>query len=211
MTMLSIDQLNNIYIQNKDFYDKMSKDITHNITGRICHHSVLILNILVSYLNIKTYLEIGVHSGTSMSYVVRQNKHIDCYGIDLFSKTFAWYTKDKLSIEQTKNNIENNNLSQSSINLIQGNSHDHTTHDQVKNIFQDQNLDLLFIDADHSYNAVRRDFELYSPLVKSGGLIVMDDYNKKWPGVIKFCNSVDLNTYTNIGLFLNNELIFQKI
>ena len=31
------------------------------------------------------------------------------------------------------------------------------------------------IDGDHSYAGVKRDFELYSPLVKSGGVIGMHD------------------------------------
>ncbi len=35
---------------------------------------------------------------------------------------------------------------------------------------------LLLIDADHSYAGVRRDFELWSPLVAPGGLIVFHDY-----------------------------------
>jgi len=35
---------------------------------------------------------------------------------------------------------------------------------------------LLFIDADHSYEGVRSDFELWSPLVADGGVIVFHDY-----------------------------------
>jgi cephalosporin hydroxylase len=35
--------------------------------------------------------------------------------------------------------------------------------------------DVLFIDGDHLYKSARRDFDLYSPLVGSGGLIVLHD------------------------------------
>lgn len=38
-----------------------------------------------------------------------------------------------------------------------------------------QPIDLLFIDGDHSYEAVKRDFELYSPLVRPGGLVGFHD------------------------------------
>ena len=38
-------------------------------------------------------------------------------------------------------------------------------------------LDFLFIDGDHSYEGVRRDFELYAPLVRPGGLIALHDIN----------------------------------
>jgi cephalosporin hydroxylase len=38
-------------------------------------------------------------------------------------------------------------------------------------------IDLLFIDGDHSFNAVISDFNMYSDLVAIGGYIVFDDYN----------------------------------
>jgi predicted O-methyltransferase YrrM len=33
----------------------------------------------------------------------------------------------------------------------------------------------LFIDGDHSYEGVKKDFEMYSPLVAEGGLIAFHD------------------------------------
>jgi predicted O-methyltransferase YrrM len=36
-------------------------------------------------------------------------------------------------------------------------------------------LDLLYLDGDHSYEGVKADFNLYSPLVRPGGLIVFHD------------------------------------
>ena len=35
--------------------------------------------------------------------------------------------------------------------------------------------DFLFIDGDHSYDGVKKDFEMYSPLVRKGGIIVFHD------------------------------------
>ena len=37
-------------------------------------------------------------------------------------------------------------------------------------------IDILFIDGDHSYQGVVDDFRLYEGLVKSGGYIIFDDY-----------------------------------
>lgn len=37
-------------------------------------------------------------------------------------------------------------------------------------------FDFVFIDGDHEYNAVKRDIEMYSQLVKSGGWVVGHDY-----------------------------------
>src|SRR5690606_1473944 len=44
---------------------------------------------------------------------------------------------------------------------------------------------LLFIDADHSYQASRLDFELWSPHVVMGGMIAFHDIGY-WEGVTRF-------------------------
>jgi predicted O-methyltransferase YrrM len=44
---------------------------------------------------------------------------------------------------------------------------------------------LLFIDGDHSYEASRRDFEVWSPFVISGGIVCFHDIGV-WPGVTRF-------------------------
>lgn len=38
-----------------------------------------------------------------------------------------------------------------------------------------QDIDLLFIDADHTYEAIKKDWELWSPKVVSGGIIALHD------------------------------------
>jgi len=42
---------------------------------------------------------------------------------------------------------------------------------------EDESLDICFIDADHSYNGVSRDIELYLPKVKRGGILCGHDYD----------------------------------
>lgn len=45
-------------------------------------------------------------------------------------------------------------------------------------------IDYLYIDADHSYEAVREDLAAWVPHVRAGGLIAGDDYgNAAFPGV----------------------------
>lgn len=39
----------------------------------------------------------------------------------------------------------------------------------------DQKVDLLFLDAEHSYDATKQAFDLYEPLVKPGGVIIFHD------------------------------------
>ncbi len=42
-------------------------------------------------------------------------------------------------------------------------------------IINDRKIDLLFIDGDHRYSGAKKDWKLYSPLVRSNGLIVFHD------------------------------------
>lgn len=45
--------------------------------------------------------------------------------------------------------------------------------------------DLVFIDGQHTYDAVCRDIDNYAPLVRPGGTVSGHDYCEGWPGVIK--------------------------
>lgn len=61
------------------------------------------------------------------------------------------------------------------VHLIHANSHVPETLTLVNGILNGKQLDFLFIDGDHSYNGVKQDFEMYSPLVRPGGLIAFHD------------------------------------
>lgn len=53
-------------------------------------------------------------------------------------------------------------------------SHQRSTVQEVSAIFR-QAIDFLFIDGDHSYEGVKSDYEMYSGLVRPGGLIAFHD------------------------------------
>ncbi|MFX0001879.1 MAG: class I SAM-dependent methyltransferase [Candidatus Hodarchaeota archaeon] len=59
--------------------------------------------------------------------------------------------------------------------LIRANSHEASTLYHLRKILNGEKLDFLFIDADHSYKGVKKDFEMYNPLVKNSGLIGFHD------------------------------------
>lgn len=61
------------------------------------------------------------------------------------------------------------------IDLLRGDSHSTSMLDRVRKTLAGAQLDFLFIDGDHSYEGVKRDFEMYSPLVRDGGLIGFHD------------------------------------
>jgi len=46
-------------------------------------------------------------------------------------------------------------------------------------------IDVLHLDADHSYEAVVQDIKKYAPFITDGGIIIYDDYDNTHPGVRK--------------------------
>lgn len=61
------------------------------------------------------------------------------------------------------------------LHLIRANSHHQETKERVLRILNGELLDYLFLDGDHTYEGVRRDFEMYAPLVRQGGMIALHD------------------------------------
>ena len=58
---------------------------------------------------------------------------------------------------------------------FQGSSYSPEMCAKVEQFLDGEKIDLLFIDGDHSYEGVKRDFELYSPFVNENGLIIFHD------------------------------------
>jgi predicted O-methyltransferase YrrM len=61
------------------------------------------------------------------------------------------------------------------VEILWGDSHHQQTMVRRVRSLVHQSIDLLFIDGDHSYEGVRLDYELYSPLVRTGGAIAFHD------------------------------------
>jgi len=61
------------------------------------------------------------------------------------------------------------------IYFLRENSQAYACREKVREILNGKAIDFLFIDADHSYEGVKKDFQLYSPLVRKSGLIAFHD------------------------------------
>jgi predicted O-methyltransferase YrrM len=59
--------------------------------------------------------------------------------------------------------------------FVTGKSCDDATLEKVAQALGNEKLDLLFIDADHGYDGVKRDFMCYKQFVREGGVIVFHD------------------------------------
>jgi predicted O-methyltransferase YrrM len=58
---------------------------------------------------------------------------------------------------------------------IAADSHEESTRSRVVDALRGVPLDLLFVDGDHTLAGVEADYRMYSPLVRSGGLVAFHD------------------------------------
>ena len=208
--VVTMNLINENYTKNLEYYSKMTAKVSNSLDGRICHHKVVVLNIIAELLNAQTYLEIGVHNGTSMSYASFERSDMQCIGIDLFENTISRYRHDRLQYDRTLANISKINNTKENICLLKGNSFYPEIVNKVAEKIQDRKIDLLFIDGDHSYNGIKSDFINYTPFLRKGGIIVIDDYNQMYPEILKFCKEINFEEFEQIGVFQDNELILRK-
>ena len=94
------------------------------------------------------------------------------------------------------------------LSLIRKDSHDPKTLDTVKELFDGNKIDFLLIDGDHSYEGVKKDFEIYSRFVKEGGIIAFHDITpgskKSVGGVPEFWEQIK-SKYLSIEIVDNPE------
>jgi predicted O-methyltransferase YrrM len=80
------------------------------------------------------------------------------------------------------------------IHLLRGDSHSREMSEKVIELLGGKRIDVLFIDGDHSYEGVKKDFINYRNVVRKEGIIVFHDivYNKFDPDieVSRFWNEI---------------------
>lgn len=177
---------------------ELTRKISDAIKNQTFHHHYHILYDIAQSYNTEyeiNYLEIGCYAGASACLLL-QRKKTNVISIDLgipISKNIVFSNVNKL-------NKHNNRYE-----YIEGNSHDKKTINKLNDILIEKKVDILFIDGDHSYEGVRKDFEIYSKYVKEGGYIIFDDYNdhKYSPEVKLSVDDLDLSEYDTLGEFGN--------
>lgn len=151
------------------------------------------LGYLYDFCYNKNVLELGSMVGMSSYVIATVANHLSC--VDLWSDTqehlkhdprqaavYKQYTPDLNMFSEFNRNCKEF-IESGKITMYRGNTID------VVNFFEDETFDIIFIDADHSYFGVSRDFELYYNKVKSDGLLIFHDYNDDmWTGIKRLCD-----------------------
>lgn len=135
------------------------------------HHHYHILFDIAKYFNesLINYVEIGTYGGGSASLMMhRPNTNI--LSIDIGRP---------IPKEKAISNVNGFNSNGNFYKYICGDSSSNDTINELKDTLkklEDMGIDILFIDGDHSYDGVYKDFLNYNSLVKLGGFLVFDDY-----------------------------------
>ena len=117
--------------------------------------------------------EVGVYSGTLSRFIYARWLGNKLHLVDRWKETVGYHDicnqaqdiQDKLR-EQVYEIFNGND----DVNIIHAESLD------AAKQFEDGQLDWVYIDADHSYKAVKADIEAWYPKVRTGGLVAGDDY-----------------------------------
>ena len=169
------------------------------------------LQVLIHYaLNAKIgTLEIGAFAGKS-ALAFLSNSHVPHHSIDSYYFDFNVYTavRDDGSIigdSKLINRVQAERLYKENIldkfpyrvELIKATSDEVSTSKIMETL--NHKFDVLFIDGDHTYEQVKRDFNNYVPLLAENGVIIFHDY-KNEKGVKQFVDSLGVEEMDVWGL-----------
>jgi len=169
--------LNNLLSLHKNSNSiNILRDVNKNISGRKFHESTYILYDLRSLLDNKekTYLEIGSYIGSSASLIMQNKFKTNLICIDPCVLDKSHYKEELSQVQVLNNNLTRNNINNYNFCVYPKFSQDTELLQELKN--KNTKVDILFIDGDHSYDAVIRDWNNYMDFVNYGGFICFDDY-----------------------------------
>ncbi len=125
---------------------------------------------LVRAVKPQTVVEIGSARGRSTCFIgmaLRENRNGMLYAIDPHTRT-EWNDEDSVDTFE----ILNDNLKRCGVR-----DYVKVLRDASENVAATwhQPIDILFIDGDHSYEGVKRDWNLFSPFVQKFGVTIFHD------------------------------------
>lgn len=149
-------------------------------------------------------IEVGCWKGKSAAYlaveIINSGKDIKLDAVDIWECNDQEYNI-KYSIQDDPY-IKSNSLYElflSNISPVSSVVHPiRMKSTEASKLYEDESVDVVFIDAAHDYESVRDDIKCWYPKVKPGGYLAGHDY--AWTGVSKAVNEVFGNGVENTEL-----------
>ena len=136
---------------------------------------------------IKNFLDVGFSSGQNNSVLNKFFNFENIVALDNFSS--------HINTDALFANLQHKNLT-----LAIGDSTSSRIIDIVKKLGK---YDLIFIDANHTYEYVKKDFENFKPFLEKGGVIGFHDVDcPDWMGINKFWKELEATGEYNMQSFI---------
>ncbi len=127
-------------------------------------------------------LELGVRDGKVPMHLCRRVEGVRYVGIDAWTDYESELARGDHDMAYARERMQTNRdeamgcqrMWPAQVTMIEGLTHNVVG--SIKSLF-----DIVWIDADHSYDSVSRDIDLYHNKVKPGGIVCGHDYD--WPEV----------------------------
>jgi hypothetical protein len=125
---------------------------------------------LIKWLQPKLFVELGVRRGVSYCAFLQAIKYLGiectCYGVDHWQgDSFTASTEDDYNEIKAYHDPEYSDFS----TLLK------MPFDEALELFDEESIDLLHIDGDHTAEAVKNDFETWMPKMSKEGIILLHD------------------------------------
>lgn len=120
-----------------------------------------------SFVHAPVVINIGAGAGTSGLAFYESRKDITIYTVDIIDTGSPWGL-----------DIERNEFASSSIPKEKWPIQIHKDSALAGNDWQENNIDMVFVDGGHSYECCKADIIAWFPKIKSGGIIAFHDYKE---------------------------------
>lgn len=185
-----------------------------NVQGWLSENAgITLYELVLKFSPNGTIVELGAWKGLSTLWLangVKDRGNGRLYSID----TWAGTENEAVHAEMLKDYDENQLYNEFLTNIKNAGVAEYVeplrmTTIQASRIWSVENpIGVLLIDADHSYESVKKDFEFWSPLVADGGLIVFDDV-PTWPGPTKLVTQLP-HWFEQVGVSQGQWIVCKK-
>lgn len=148
-----------------------------------------VTEMLVKLSRAREMLEVGVAYGFHALHLLTTNSLINYTGIDPYLAGYDSadsFSSDVAHVFDSEPQVAMDRLHDAVVARLSTEFGDRSRVIRMDSVsasalFPNQSLDLIFIDGDHQYDSVLQDLNVWYPKLRSGGLLVGDDY--AWPDV----------------------------
>lgn len=162
--------------------------VAHNVVGLLSRAEAEWLNRIPTALGVGTYVELGTFRGRSACLLgesVSKLPDSKLFTVDLFDQralSSKYKSKDVNTHKEVIELLKTKGLDKH-VEVIKA---DTIT---AASLFYPESIVFLFIDADHSYEGVKADFEAWEEIVKRDGIIAFHDSNQAQ--IMKFHSEIE--------------------